>query len=148
MQVHRIEFYYKNMIFFQMNSFNKTEAAVFSCRLCFLRAFPFISFLFKYLTTHAVCHFKPRCNMNVSYLVLNAPLKGLFIFDNVYVSLSSAFIYSCLFKCILYLPICLKRYQWSLFTTETFTLLMTFLGFAYDLANLYTNIALNAFVFI
>ena len=23
--------------------FNKTEAAVFSCRLCFLRAFPFIS---------------------------------------------------------------------------------------------------------
>jgi len=26
-----------------MNSFNKTEAAVFSCRLCFLRAFPFIS---------------------------------------------------------------------------------------------------------
>ena len=28
-----------------MNSFNKTEAAVFSCRLCFLRAFPFISFL-------------------------------------------------------------------------------------------------------
>jgi len=28
-----------------MNSFNKTEAAVFSYRLCFLRAFPFISFL-------------------------------------------------------------------------------------------------------
>ena len=27
-----------------MNSFNKTEAAVFSCSLCFLRAFPFISF--------------------------------------------------------------------------------------------------------
>jgi len=26
-----------------MNSFNKTEAAVFSCRLCFLRTFPFIS---------------------------------------------------------------------------------------------------------
>jgi len=26
-----------------MNSFNKTEAAVFSCRLCFLRAFRFIS---------------------------------------------------------------------------------------------------------
>jgi len=32
-----------------MNSFNKTEAAVFSCRLCFLRAFPFIS-----LTIHFV----------------------------------------------------------------------------------------------
>jgi len=28
-----------------MNSFNKTEAAVFSCRLCFLRAFSFISLL-------------------------------------------------------------------------------------------------------
>ena len=27
----------------RINSFNKTEAAVFSCRLCFLRAFPFIS---------------------------------------------------------------------------------------------------------
>jgi len=26
-------------------SFNKTEAAVFSCRLCFLRAFPFISLI-------------------------------------------------------------------------------------------------------
>ena len=28
-----------------MNSFNKTEAAVFSCRLCFLRVFPFISLI-------------------------------------------------------------------------------------------------------
>jgi len=28
-----------------MNSFNKTEAAVFSCRLSFLRAFPFISLI-------------------------------------------------------------------------------------------------------
>jgi len=26
-----------------MNSFNKTEAAIFLCRLCFLRVFPFIS---------------------------------------------------------------------------------------------------------
>ena len=26
-----------------INSFSKTEAAVFSCRLCFLRAFPFTS---------------------------------------------------------------------------------------------------------
>ena len=30
-----------------MNSFNKTEAAVFSCRLCFPRAFPFISLILK-----------------------------------------------------------------------------------------------------
>ena len=28
-----------------MNSFNKTEAAVFTYRLCFLRAFPFISLI-------------------------------------------------------------------------------------------------------
>jgi len=32
-----------------MNSFNKTEAAVFSCRLCFLRAFPIISFIISLL---------------------------------------------------------------------------------------------------
>ena len=31
-----------------MNSFNKTEAAVFSCRLCFLRAFPIISLIEKW----------------------------------------------------------------------------------------------------
>ena len=28
-----------------MNSFNKTEAAVFPCGLCFLRAFPFLSLI-------------------------------------------------------------------------------------------------------
>jgi len=28
-----------------MNGFNKTEVAVLSCRLCFLRAFPFISLM-------------------------------------------------------------------------------------------------------
>jgi len=33
-----------------VNSFNKTEAAVFPCRLCFLRAFPFISFFFYQLS--------------------------------------------------------------------------------------------------
>jgi len=30
-----------------MNSFNKTEAAVFSCRLCFLGAYPFISLIVR-----------------------------------------------------------------------------------------------------
>ena len=40
-----------------MNSFNKTEAAVFSCRLCFLRAFPFISFL----TLHGLSYQLKRC---------------------------------------------------------------------------------------
>ena len=35
-----------------MNSFNKTEAAVFSCRLCFPRAFPFISLIFIHPFNH------------------------------------------------------------------------------------------------
>jgi len=34
-----------------MNSFNKTEAVVFSCRLCFLRAFHFICFTITYRCT-------------------------------------------------------------------------------------------------
>ena len=34
-----------------MNSFNKTEAAVFSCRLCLLRAFPFISLILHIILT-------------------------------------------------------------------------------------------------
>jgi len=37
-----------------INSFNKTEAAVFSCRLCFLKYFPFIS-----LIQAMVCKFSP-----------------------------------------------------------------------------------------
>jgi len=32
-----------------INSFNKTEAAVFSCRLCFQRVFLFISFIYTYV---------------------------------------------------------------------------------------------------
>ena len=32
-----------------MNSFNKTEAAVFSCRLCFLGTFPFISLIIYFM---------------------------------------------------------------------------------------------------
>ena len=32
-----------------MNSFNKTEAAIFPCRLCFLGAFPFISLIYLFL---------------------------------------------------------------------------------------------------
>jgi len=35
-----------------MNGFNKTEAAVFSCRLCFLRAFPLISLFTSYILTN------------------------------------------------------------------------------------------------
>jgi len=39
-----------------MNSFNKTEAAVFSCRLCFLRAFPFISLMNTFRSLYSPCH--------------------------------------------------------------------------------------------
>ena len=35
-----------------MNSFNKTKAAVFSCRLCFLRAFLFISLIIHLNVNH------------------------------------------------------------------------------------------------
>ena len=41
-----------------MNSFNKTEAAVFSCRVCFLRAFPFNSWY---------CHF--ACFYDITLVV-------------------------------------------------------------------------------
>jgi len=48
-----------------MNSFKKTEAAVFSCRLCFLRAFPLISlicscFHFKSLWWVTTFYFAPK----------------------------------------------------------------------------------------
>jgi len=38
-----------------MNSFNKTEAAVFSCRLCFLRAFPFTSLILLTQLVFSAC---------------------------------------------------------------------------------------------
>ena len=37
-----------------MNSFSKTKAAVFSGRLCFLRAFPLISLVFELNAFHVV----------------------------------------------------------------------------------------------
>jgi len=39
-----------------MNSFNKTEAAVFSCRLCFLWAFSFISLIDNYMYPRVHVH--------------------------------------------------------------------------------------------
>jgi len=45
-----------------MNSFNKTEAAVFSCRLCFLRASPFIS-----LVLHCLCYVKNKDLFVIKY---------------------------------------------------------------------------------
>jgi len=63
-----------------MNSFNKTEAAVFSCRLCFLRAFPFISLKFLYYEKYLLSPFSvygvlrvfeidcPYCEYSFSFL--------------------------------------------------------------------------------
>ena len=42
-----------------MNNFNKSEAAFFSCRLCFLRGFPFISFNYA-LNQHSATDFSMR----------------------------------------------------------------------------------------
>ena len=50
-----------------MNGFNKTEAAVFSCRLCFLRAFPFISLIllvFIYFDCHKTTLILYDCQTN------------------------------------------------------------------------------------
>ena len=52
-----------------MNSFNKTEAAVFLCRLCFLRAFPFISLICYNLTCNALI--PEKCTRNVQFLQKN-----------------------------------------------------------------------------
>jgi len=38
-----------------MNSFKKTDAAVFSCRLCFLRAFPLISLILLTIAGFSAC---------------------------------------------------------------------------------------------
>jgi len=46
-----------------MNSFNKTEAAVFSCRLCFLRAFPFISLSLIHNYHNNIIVIKMTCQM-------------------------------------------------------------------------------------
>ena len=43
-------FTFENGVPLLMNGFNKTKAAVFSCRLCFLGAFPFISSILAYLS--------------------------------------------------------------------------------------------------
>ena len=67
-----------------MNSFNKTEAAVFSCRLCFLRAFPFISLIL--LTTAVVqclcggCKKSPRTTSLCSHIVLVLRDHGVYMY--------------------------------------------------------------------
>jgi len=69
-----------------MNSFNKTEADVFSCKLCFLRAFPFISLIL--LTTAGVkclcggCKKSPRtCSSSLcSHIFLVLRDHGVYMY--------------------------------------------------------------------
>ena len=49
----------------QMNSFNKTEAAVFPCRLCFLRAFPFRSLIYRIILAVTYMDFTYPVNTDI-----------------------------------------------------------------------------------
>jgi len=58
-----------------INSFNKTEAAVFTCRLCFTGAFPFISLIIPYTSLSFKIQFivvntflKPECYVSTATL--------------------------------------------------------------------------------
>ena len=59
-----------------MNSFKKTEAAVFSCRLCFLRPLPFISLLIQYTCWKSFC---PLSNTQAVKVYTIYDLKNTFI---------------------------------------------------------------------
>ena len=59
-----------------MNSFNKTEAAVFSCRLCFLGAFPFISLNIQNCRTY-VRLTGDNSNIRIYFHVKESPLTYL-----------------------------------------------------------------------
>jgi len=62
-----------------MNSFNKTEAAIFPCRLCFLKAFPFISLLCR---ACRACYYKDPTLITNLYNVSTQLLKmlGLYLY--------------------------------------------------------------------
>jgi len=50
-----------HLSFLLMNSFNETEAAIFPCRMCFLRAFPFISFIYLITAGVSACVAAVKC---------------------------------------------------------------------------------------
>jgi len=64
-----------------MNGFNKTEAAVFSCRLCFLRAFHFISFFNNIIIQIIVILFKCALVFRITKFNIkkSVPLKQLIV---------------------------------------------------------------------
>jgi len=61
-----------------MNSFNKTEAAVFSCRLCFLRAFPFISFVYSVFVMLCVFLYMVPINLTCPHCLQHFFFEHLF----------------------------------------------------------------------
>jgi len=77
-----------------MNGFNKSEAAVFLCKLCFLRAFPFISLIL--LTTAGVkclcggCKKPPRTTSLWSHIFLVLKDHGVYIYVVYILKWSSA----------------------------------------------------------
>jgi len=54
-----------------MNSFDKPEADVFSCRLCFLRAFPFISLIKYQIFLFVLVTFQKLLNMYRVHIIIN-----------------------------------------------------------------------------
>jgi len=67
-----------------MNSFNKTKAAIFLCRHCFLRAFPFISLI---LLTTVGNESESKRDLQATYLDLDEtgrlPKKSLVLSNKV-----------------------------------------------------------------
>ena len=78
-----------------MNSFNKNEAAVFSCRLCFLRAFPFISLLYIIYASHIKGSRIPLPNYSYTFVVALYRHKTLHTF-----TVQTSVTHRCFKKCL------------------------------------------------
>ena len=74
------------MRLFGMNSFNKIEAAVFPCRLCFLGAFPFMSLIAtKAKSVRYISQQKKKESKSLSYLyMVGLSEYTLFLEPNVF----------------------------------------------------------------